>query len=225
MGTLANKIVGSVDNFINKLIAEKPFVEPTHEIKVNTLKEYAKKYSLDTFIETGTFLGDTVYALRNNFKKIISVELSSDLCNKARRRFANDKHISILQGDSGALMGSILDSLKEPALFWLDGHYSGGITARGELDTPIIKELGLILNHHIKNHVILIDDARCFVGENDYPTIKELLAFVSKLNNNLNVKVEDDIIRIYPGKKDVSYSEPWRHKTERKIFCQKIFRL
>lgn len=219
-----NKIVYNIERHVNSLLTEKPVVPQTHYIKTKILKEYASKYSLNTFIETGTYFGDTVYALKNNFKKIISIELSEELCNRAREKFSKDKHISIFNGDSGVVIKSVLDSLKEPALFWLDGHYSGGITAKGELDTPIIKELQHILSHPIKNHVILIDDARCFTGERDYPNIKELVSIISKLNNDLNVNIEDDIIRIYPNVKGInissrsilhSYAEPWRSKTGR----------
>ena len=35
----------------------------------------------------------------------------------------------------------LVRQLDGPALFWLDGHYSGGDTAKGELDTPVSAEL------------------------------------------------------------------------------------
>jgi hypothetical protein len=82
-------------------------------------------------------------------------------------------------------------------LFWLDGHYSGGITAKGPLDTPIVKELDSILNHSVTGHVILIDDARCFVGENDYPTIDELREILHTERPRWVFEVKDDIIRIH----------------------------
>ena len=105
-------------------------------------------------------------------------------------------HINILRGDSSKVLPIILSKIDKPALFWLDGHYSAGITAKGDLNTPILKELKLILNHKIKKNIILIDDARCFVGKDDYPTIAELESFVKKINPNLSFKNEDDIIRI-----------------------------
>ena len=37
-----------------------------------------------------------------------------------------------------------------------------------------MQELRLILNDLKFNHVILIDDARLFIGKNDYPTIDEV---------------------------------------------------
>jgi hypothetical protein len=44
-------------------------------------------------------------------------------------------------------------------MFWLDRHYSGGFTAKGEKDCPIIEELDAISNGSHLKHSILIDDA------------------------------------------------------------------
>jgi hypothetical protein len=169
---------------------------PPHFIKQRIIKNYAKKYSLKVFIETGTYLGETVMSVRNKFSKIFSIELNKPLFERATNLFINNSHIKILQGDSSIVLSSILPTINEPALFWLDGHYSAGITSKGNLNTPILKELESILNHKIKNHVILIDDARCFIGKDDYPTITELELFVKNINQKISFEVNNDIIRI-----------------------------
>lgn len=178
----------------------KPIPAP-HIIKQKAIKEYAKKYSIDTFVETGTYLGEMVDATKNTFKQIISIELSQDLYVRAKKRFRKYKNITIICGDSGELMPLILTNIAQPCLFWLDGHYSEGVTAKGLLDTPIRQELQHILQHNIKGHVILIDDARCFVGQNDYPAIEELRELVLKINPDLEFEVKDDIIRIFNANK------------------------
>ena len=43
----------------------------------------------------------------------------------------------------------------------------------GKLNTPVMDELKTILGQRLE-HVILIDDARLFVSEYDYPTITKL---------------------------------------------------
>lgn len=174
---------------------------PPHFIKRQIILELQKKYNISTFIETGTFRGEMVAAIKNKFNHIYSIELDKTLYEKARSLFAKYPHIKILEGDSSKVLPMILSQINEPALFWLDGHYSAGITAKGILDTPIKNELEHIFNHQIKNHVILIDDARLFNGENDYPTISELSSFISKLDNEMSMEITDDLIKILPHSK------------------------
>jgi hypothetical protein len=168
-----------------------------HLIKQLTIKEYAKAFNLSILVETGTYMGDMVYAMKDNFRKIMSIELSPELMEAAKKRFANFEHIEILNGDSGQIIPKILSSVSEPVLFWLDAHYSGGFTAKDKVETPIIKELQYIFELPC-NHVILIDDARCFTGENDYPTLEEVRDFVLQKRPKFQVDIESDIIRIFP---------------------------
>jgi hypothetical protein len=174
-------------------------IPPPHVYKQLIIKKYGKECKLKILVETGTCLGDMVHSCHKHFKQIYSVELDKTLAFKARERFKLYKHIKILQGDSSDELIGILSEIHKPALFWLDGHYSEGITAKGKLNTPIIQELTHILNHPLKNHLILIDDARCFNGTNDYPTIEELKAFVTNQNPNVAFEIKDDIIRITPN--------------------------
>jgi len=166
---------------------------PPHIIKEELIKNFAQNFNTPILIETGTYLGDMVHAMRKSFTRIISFELDPTLAAQAQNRFAGDSHIQIIQGDSGKLLAEYLKNIHEPCLFWLDGHYSGGITAKGSLETPIKNELTAILSHPVDGHVILIDDARCFTGENDYPTLDELKTLVA----NRNFSVEHDVIRIH----------------------------
>jgi hypothetical protein len=139
-----------------------------------------------------------VYAMRKSFSRILSFELDQTLYEQARKRFAADDHIEIVQGDSGRLLADYLTNINERCLFWLDGHYSGGITARGELNTPIKRELEHIFEHPVAGHVILIDDARCFTGQSDYPTLDELQRVVNERTQGWQFSVEDDVVRIHP---------------------------
>ena len=173
-------------------------VPPPHALKQEVLRKYGRKYSLQTLVETGTYKGDMVQACKSRFRRILSIELDPALCEAAREKFSGDRHVSIHQGDSAKILPELLADLSEPGLFWLDGHYSAGITARGPLDTPILQEVDAILHHEVGNHVILIDDAREFTGRGDYPTIPELKARVLGTCPSRRFTVEDDIIRITP---------------------------
>jgi hypothetical protein len=168
---------------------------PPHIVKQKTIDDYRKKYGFEILVETGTYLGDMVEAQRDNFKRIYSIELSERLFAKAKKRFKAFPHITILQGDSGIVLNKLAAELDQPAIFWLDGHYSGGITALGAKECPVPEELNAILKSKF-DHVILIDDARLFNGTNDYPTIREINAMLETKGKPFAIETRDDIIRI-----------------------------
>lgn len=165
--------------------------------KQNIIAEYQQKYGCKVLIETGTLFGDMVEAQKKRFNKIISIELSVNLLSKAQKRFKDYSTILILQGDSGKVLPEILQDINEPALFWLDGHYSGGITAKGDKDCPIFEELEAIFNSKINNHILLIDDARFFNGKGDYPSVDELDQYIRSKNENYQFEIKHDIIRYF----------------------------
>lgn len=167
----------------------------SHAMKEIMVRKYQKRYRPRIFIETGTYMGEMVEVLKNYFEKVYSIELNEDLYWKAIEKFAKDSNVLIMQGDSGAILSTLLDNIAEPVLFWLDGHYSGGITSKGNLNTPIKNELEAIFKHANKNHVVLIDDARLFVGNDDYPTYIEIGLIAKKYG--YTSKKEKDIIVLY----------------------------
>ncbi|PPD41665.1 MAG: hypothetical protein CTY15_13210 [Methylocystis sp.] len=132
-----------------------------------------------------------------HFDKLFSIEIDPALAAKATARFADETKIKIIEGNSAKMLPTVLAELEEPALFWLDGHYSGGVTGGGDTEVPIMEELKLIFDHAVKSHVILIDDARLFRGTLGYPTISRLAKFVRKHAPHYGVTVYADIIRIY----------------------------
>lgn len=168
--------------------------------KVQLFIDYSKKYNCDIFVETGTYKGETINDCKDYFKELYSIELSNELFTLCKERFSEYKNIHILEGNSGNVLPEILNDKKEAILFWLDAHYSDVGTAKGDKDTPIIKELDFIFNN-VSNFCILIDDARCFNGINDYPRISFLKKMIIKYNkdkdNKLKLEVKNDIIRIF----------------------------
>jgi hypothetical protein len=126
-----------------------------------------KKYLNETFIETGSFIGDGIQqALDAGFEKVISIELSDKYYEICKNRFNNNPNVKVVKGDSYKVIPDILKEINDPVTFWLDGHHSCGDTALGDYWAPLIQELEAIKNHQIKNHTILIDDMRCWQEEN-----------------------------------------------------------
>lgn len=170
---------------------------PPHFIKQKHVRRFQRQYGLSFFVETGTYLGEMIQAVVKNFQEIYSIELDKYLFENAKARFKPYRHIHILHGDSKDVLREVLKQLSSPALFWLDGHFSGGITAKGEKETPIVDELLAIKEHYIPGHVILIDDASSFTGDGNYPTYSEVADMISAVDPQLKIKVMDDIICAY----------------------------
>lgn len=175
---------------------------PPHIIKQQAVKHFQKRYNLNLFIETGTYLGEMVNAILKDFSAIHSIELDKQLFNRAKELFSAHPHVTILHGDSSKLLPDLLNTISQRCLFWLDGHYSGGITAKGAVDYPILTELCHIQNHKIKDHVILIDDARLFTGENDTPSVGEICGHLKRINPVYTVEIRNDIIMAYVPEKN-----------------------
>lgn len=171
---------------------------PPHLIKQAAIRRYAQQHGTRTFVETGTFHGDMVEAMRKDFDRLYSIELSPELFRRAKLRFAGNPRIEIIHGDSGIELGKLMARIREPTLFWLDGHYSAGETARGDRDTPILAELSHIFGSAGARHVVIIDDARCFGFDRDYPTLDQLREHVLSLQQDVDIEVEHDSIRITP---------------------------
>lgn len=150
---------------------------------------------LPYFVETGTHKAETLLAVAGSFDRLWSIELDPGLYGSAVEKTEQLDHVSVLQGDSSVVLPEVLEVLPGPALFWLDGHWSGGGTARADLDTPIVSELEAILARPAAGHVVLIDDARLFVGRGGYPTIAQLREMVV---GRFRCSVRHDIIRLTP---------------------------
>jgi len=179
-------------------------VPPPHYVKQRALRKAAQDYKLRKLVETGTFLGDMLAAMRNDFDSLTSIELSDELHRRATKRFAGDPKITLLSGDSKDLLDEIATSIDRPALFWLDAHYSGAWhedfeeTAGGDRPNPIFAELEAVFASNYE-HVVFIDDARLFNHQHGWPSISDVRTFVQQREPNRTVLVSEDIIRILPS--------------------------
>jgi hypothetical protein len=171
---------------------------PSHVFKQEVVRDYAARHGVKVLVETGTYLGDMIYATKGVFDEIYSIEINPKFYEIARKRFARDARVAIVHGDSGEVLGSVLARVDRPCLFWLDGHYTAGKYAiRPDRETPIEKELRHIAGHPLKNsHVILIDDARDYTGTGDYPSLETLSAW-AKSEGFDAFTVDGDIVRIF----------------------------
>ena len=168
-----------------------------HLLKRRTVREYGAGYELKILVETGTYYGEMVAAMKKHFEKIYSIEYDRDLAREATRKFEHDRRIQILEGDSAQVLPELLKSIAEPALFWLDAGYWGWENL-GRDPQRLSIEVESILANAVKGHVILMDDARCLNGENGALTLAEFESRVSARFPGLAFEVQHDIVRITP---------------------------
>lgn len=170
-------------------------VPPPAIVKRETIVKIARECGLRALVETGTYQGDTIAFCLGDFESIVSIELSPEFAAIAQARFSSCPHVRILQGSSSQLIAKVLKELHGGAVFWLDAHYSGGMTT-GSMENPILEELRSIMRCELsKSHVILVDDARYFGSDVEYPSLKaiETLAHDHGFDS---IDVENDIVRI-----------------------------
>ena len=174
---------------------------PPHAIKRREILAARRDHGVDVLIETGTYMGDMVNFARRHFSRVMSVEIDPTLHQRAQERFAGDSRVELLLGDSATVLPALLDReelKRQPLLYWLDGHYSAGVTGRGDKDTPVAEELEAVLARDNPRDVILIDDARCFDGTSDYPILDDLVAALRARRPDMDVRVEFDMIKVLP---------------------------
>jgi hypothetical protein len=161
------------------------FISPAPNIvKHKIISQFLIKDSI--FVETGTNEGKTLIKLAKNFDFCYSIEPSEYYFNFTQKKISHLKNkIELINGTSeDSLEKIIIKCAGKNVTFFLDGHYSGKDTYKGESDTPIKYELDLISRYidTFNNVVIIVDDFRCFEFDN-YPNKKYLvdMAFLNKL--------------------------------------------
>lgn len=181
------------------VLAGRPAGVPSpHVQKRRQLLNFQAKYRISNLVETGTYFGAMVEAMKSRFAQVYSIEYSPELFVKAKQRFAQDTNVKLFQGDSAVCLKEIVPQLSSPAIFWLDAHFSGGVTAKADLETPIVEEIRTILSDG-KDHILVIDDARCFDGTHDYPTVETIKQLILSLRPTYRVYVKFDAILAEPN--------------------------
>lgn len=166
-----------------------------HPIKIATLLR--NSIPAATWIETGTFRGDTTSILANYSPCIYTIEPEETLFQNAKAFLSQYANIKALKGTSEEIFPSLLPTIKGDVNFWLDGHFSGGPTFKSNIDTPIVAELEAISINlvNFKKVCILIDDVRCFNPRDSkfahYPDLGFLVDWAKQ--HNFYWTIEHDI--------------------------------
>ncbi len=166
-----------------------------HSVKIEVLLRRGDPEA--TWIETGTYLGETTHVLGRRAKHVYTIEPAAVLAERARDRFKDRANITVIEGTSELMLEPLLRDIQGDVCFWLDGHFSSGPTFQGTADTPIVEELDLIERNltRLGRVVILVDDIRCFrsgdEGMTSYPTRSSLVEWADRLG--FSWEIEQDI--------------------------------
>lgn len=132
-----------------------------------TLKDLSEKFEIETFIETGTFNGCTTDIASQIFKRVYTIEISTELYRKAKEKFAHIEEVHVLLGNSPDILKGLVNEVKEDAIFFLDAHWAGDLSSRGETDTPLLEELEIISQRKNKD-IIIVDDVSFFDKKSEH---------------------------------------------------------
>lgn len=136
------------------------------------------------FIETGAESGTGIQqALDAGYEQIYSIELVERSFLYCYNKFKNEPKVKMIFGDGALQILWLLERIKSPATFWLDGH--------GVDDYPVLKELESISKHHIKTHTILIDDLRLFNLERHGLDLESITGRIQEINPNYSFSFAD----------------------------------
>jgi hypothetical protein len=169
-------------------------------IIVHKLNEIPDEYTI--FLETGTLVGETTLNVQPYFEQVYTIELSEGYYNYFNDVKIQNNYDNIFNyfGDSSVVIPNIIESLekKDRVVFWLDGHWSSGDTAKGEKDCPLIEECKSIdLLYKSDKGIILIDDYRLFGTNIDQDWSSITTENILKCFNNFNIIqnfVYDDVL-------------------------------
>jgi hypothetical protein len=172
---------------------------------VGLFVEY-KKYS-DVFIETGTYAGNGIQcAFDAGYKKVYSCDVNSEYVSNAKEKF-KDKDLVVETKPSEIALRDFLSEIDERCVIFLDGHampydiqdpgkgFGSDTLDNNALTSPLLEELKIIKEHHIKNHVILVDDFQCFsTWCFDDLSYDEVLEFAKTINPNYKFTLKSNVL-------------------------------
>jgi hypothetical protein len=165
-----------------------------------------KEYS-DILIETGTYVGDGVErAFNSGYKKVYSCDVNSEYVSNAKEKF-KDKDFVVELNPSEIALKKFLSEIDQRCVIFLDGHampydvndpnrgFGADTLDKNALTSPLAEELKIIKEHHIKDHIILIDDFHCFsTWCFDELSYDDVLDFVKTINPKYKSFVENNVL-------------------------------
>lgn len=195
----------------------------TGGVPIYLINNFIKHIPISTFIETGTASGQSIREAAKYFATCHTIEL-----NPSRPK-VDDSLTNVFwhTGNSVDILPGIVDELSEykktlPAnafrycLFFLDAHYDGDKPNDSDnKDCYLLEELEII-SKYSQDSIIIIDDARLFMGypphpnnPKQWPTIKQIFSIIQEKFPYFFITIIDDYILAIPDRIEWIFQEEW----------------
>lgn len=194
----------------------------TEGLPIELVERLINHKEIKYFVETGTAGGASISLASNIFKKCYTIELIDE---RVKNMIFSENVKSYGGVSSIDILPKIIDEIyieekseEEYILFWFDAHYSDSVPNETDIkECPVIEELNAISRH--QNSIIIIDDARLFLGSPPYPldprewpNISEIFSCLNeKFHQHYSTIIDDYIISVPLEFKD-TIDEEWRER-------------
>jgi hypothetical protein len=151
---------------------------PHSYTKFLTIVRLQKKLKCQVFLEAGTFKGVMADRCSKVFERVITIELDSRLAEDSKKYLSPRKNVMVVDGDASLEIPKVFNLISAPdrMIVYLDGHFSGGETACGDVPEPALIILEKMASSIEKIGAIVIDDFRSFGTEKGCPSKAALIA-------------------------------------------------
>lgn len=193
----------------------------TFSIPKELVKKIVAAAKFDNFVETGTFQGGSCFWAAGYFKNVYTIEIDPETSRNTAAKPECPKNIEFLVGNSKDVLPKLVkERLRGRSFFWLDGHWCGG--GGKDEECPLMEELEAIKD--LKDAVIFIDDARCFLGPppephnaTHWPGIDTIFAKLKEYYPDNYTTIQDDVIMSAPPDVTAIINADWRENYDKRF--------
>jgi hypothetical protein len=187
--------------FLPKIVSAMGYVQ--FSMPRNLVTKFQQSGNLKNFIETGTFKGATAFWAAGVFEKVYTIEIDPERSRLTASQPGCPSNIEFLIGNSADVLPGLLKKVSGRSAFWLDGHWCNTSEEGKDNECPLMDELKSMV--HLQDALIMIDDARAFLGPlppphqaTHWPRIHEIFAFFAANFPAHFTTIADDVIYAIP---------------------------
>jgi predicted O-methyltransferase YrrM len=176
------------------------------------VQQLIKDFGIQTFVETGTYKGETTKEICKEVPRVIAIEISDEYLEKTRDSVnsVGAQNVEIVKGDSAKWMAEELGKRDlGPTLFFLDAHWYNYWPIRDELQAIVNSGKhanSVIMIHDFKNPdnpEMQYDEYQGKALDHEY--IKDILQQLWPEGYTVEYNMEASTIKPKWGKRGIAY--------------------